>query len=118
MFKRVHSLRKRYGGRYGKTMPANQRSFLGEVGEKVNLVATLTGIGKSVETRFGPQHPHYFTTDDGYLASWFATNITLEVGETYEIRGEIKRLTRFRHDRITQLTKCKTKLVEGQTQQS
>lgn len=112
LFERVFALRKHYGSRYGQALNSKHARWLGEVGDKVDLVATLNGMGKPVDSKYGPQFPHYFTTDDGHLATWFATNIQLSVGARYRVTGEIKRLDRFKRDRITVLTKCRTEALE------
>ncbi|MBN8868239.1 MAG: hypothetical protein J0H98_11850 [Solirubrobacterales bacterium] len=102
LFGRVQALRKERGDSVRPDDP-----WVGEVGERVDVVAVLQNTGKSIESEFGPQVPHYFVTDDGKRITWFATNKQLEPERTYRIRGKVKRHDTFRGLQSTVLTDCR-----------
>lgn len=108
LFERVHSLRKKYG----QGFTAGEDPWLGSVGERVDFEADLLGTGTPVESKFGEQVPHYFVTEAGKRATWFATNKHLEVGRRYHVRGEVKRHDTFQGRASTVLTNCRTEPLE------
>lgn len=91
-----------------------QSKYAGEVGDKVSFVVTSVSV---IYTRTGGrmgysyEYPVYKMTDEnGGIYIWGSSNmVDVEVGCT--IKGTIKRLSEFRGEKQTELTRCK--VIEG-----
>lgn len=99
VFPRVTAIRKQ-----DRRGPGN---WLGEVGTQVAALVDLRKVGNPRQTRFGPQYPHFFLTVDGDWVTWWATNIQLQVGDRYELTGDVKKREERKGHRVTVLANCR-----------
>lgn len=108
VFERVAAFRRHQAPR-----PKGRSSkWLGDLGEKVTAAVLLRKVGSPAESRFGPQYPHFFLTDDGDWVTWWATNIQLIPEKRYELAGEVKRLDERNGHKVTVLTGCRTSEID------
>lgn len=85
--------------------PPSSSKHVGEVGQRLDL--TLTCYDKKVkETDYGIQNTHFFKDENENIFAWATTAKSLEVGQTYPLRGTIKGHTSFRNIKTTWLTRC------------
>lgn len=85
--------------------PPSTSEYIGTIGERLDLV--LTVVDKKVkETTYGIQNTHIFADEAGNTLGWATTAKSLEVGQTYKMRGTIKAHTSFRNIKTTWLTRC------------
>ncbi len=85
---------------------AAKSAHLGNVGDMLNVVVTVTGIYDG-ESQWGYYHFHRFVDADGNCIVWRSTGKRLEVGATYELRGKIKEHGEYKGTKQTQLTRCR-----------
>lgn len=91
-----------------------QSEYAGEVGDKVSFVVTSVSV---IYSRTGGYRGHYYeypvykmTDEAGRIYIWGSSNmVEVEVGHT--IKGSIKKLSEFRGEKQTELTRCK--VIEG-----
>jgi hypothetical protein len=84
---------------------AGSSEWVGKVGERLNLVLTVT-LNRSVENNYGVGHIHHFEDADGNLYGWFTNARDWPVGKTKTIRGTVKELSLDHNRKITWLTRC------------
>jgi hypothetical protein len=85
---------------------ARSSAHIGNVGDMVNVVVTVSGIYDG-ESDWGEYFFHRFIDDNGNCIVWRSTAKRLEVGATYELRGKIKEHGEFKGTKQTQLTRCR-----------
>ena len=89
----------------GLLYPPSASEYCGEIGQRLEL--TLTVKDKKVkETDYGIQNTHIFEDEVGNIFGWATTAKSLEVGETYTLRGTVKSHDSFRNIKTTWLTRC------------
>lgn len=103
LFERVVALRQHQAPGFRR----RSSKWLGDVGDTVSVTVSLRKVGSPNESKFGPQYPHYFVTEEGDWVNWWATNLQLEPDKRYELTGEVKRLDERAGHKVTVLTRCK-----------
>lgn len=78
----------------------------GEVGERIDRLLTVTKV-IPIEGYYGPSSFFLFEDEDKNEYTWTTSAKKLELGETYEIRGTIKQLSKYKGKDQTVLTRCK-----------
>lgn len=98
----VKSLREQYVADH-----APKTEYFGSVGDKVELILTLTHIG-GYDTMYGFTSVYTFADDEGHQFVW-KTGCYLDQseGSKLTVRGTIKAHSEYRGARQTELTRCK-----------
>jgi hypothetical protein len=78
----------------------------GAVGERLDLLLTVTKV-KTLDGYYGSSTFHLFEDEAGNEFCWTTAAKTLELGETYEVRGTVKEHQVFKGKNQTVLTRCK-----------
>lgn len=79
----------------------------GEVGERIDRLLTVTKITELPDGYYGPSTFFLFSDETGNEYCWTTAAKKLELGETYEIRGTIKSLQKYKGKEQTVLTRCR-----------
>lgn len=80
---------------------------VGTVGDRIELEVVVRRA-RSRETHFGQQQIYEMEDGDGNLLVWFSTSSSLlDEGESYKLRGTIKRHEIYRDAKRTVLTNCR-----------
>ena len=78
----------------------------GSVGERIDRILTVIKI-VPIEGYFGSSNFYLFTDADENEYCWTTAAKQLELSSTYEIRGTVKDLSRYKGKEQTILTRCK-----------
>lgn len=78
----------------------------GEVGERIDRLLTVIKVIE-LDGYYGPSSFFLFEDEDKNEYTWTTSAKKLELGETYEIRGTIKQLSKYKGKEQTVLTRCK-----------
>ena len=82
-------------------------NWIGEIKEKVDIEATLK-FDKLLDGAYGITTMMKFVTVDGDLVTWFASGVhDVEKDGIYKIAGTIKKLSEYKGNKETVLTRCK-----------
>lgn len=86
---------------------ASTSSHIGQVGDRVEVEAKVVGVSER-ETAYGLQRIYRLLDSAGNELSWFSTAAdVLEEGDSYRLRGTVKRHDQFRGIPRTVLTRCR-----------
>ena len=85
--------------------PPSSSEYVAEIGQRIETKLTVTSK-KTKEGDYGFQNIHFFEDSAGNVLAWSTSAKSLEVGETYLIRGTVKGYTTFRNVKTTWLTRC------------
>ena len=87
--------------------PASPSQYQGEIGS--SITARLTVYNRtSKDTIYGLQHTHFFKDADDNVYAWSTTAKCLTIGQTYDVRGQVKAHTSYKNIKTTWLTRCRT----------
>lgn len=78
---------------------------LGEVGKRLDLQVTIERV-IDTETDYGILHIHTMRDAHGNAIVWKTTSKRLEVNATLALRGTVKKLSEFRGELQTELSRC------------
>lgn len=87
---------------YGESISKHQ----GSIGERLERTLTVIKI-VPIENYFGLSNFYLFTDADENEYCWTTAAKQLKLGSTYEVRGSIKDLSRYKGKEQTILTRCK-----------
>lgn len=80
--------------------------YQGEVGDRIERAVTVTKA-IPMDGYYGASTMHIFVDDDKNVYVWTTAAKTLEVGESYLLKGTIKQLSAYKGQKQTILTRCK-----------
>lgn len=78
----------------------------GEVGDRLEKVLTVTKV-IPIEGYYGNSTMHIFSDPEENVYVWTTAAKTLEIGESYLLKGTIKQLSVYKNQKQTILTRCK-----------
>ncbi len=78
---------------------------VGEVGKRLDLQVTIERV-IDTETDYGILHIHTMRDAHGNAIVWKTTSKRLEVGRAFALRGTVKKLSEFRGELQTELSRC------------
>lgn len=81
--------------------------FQGEVGERIDRILTVVKVTELKEGYYGPSTFYLFRDEAGNEYCWTTAAKKLELGETYNVRGTIKSLQKYKGKEQTVLNRCK-----------
>ena len=79
----------------------------GEVGDRIDRFLTVTKATELEGGYYGPSTFYLFEDADENQYTWTTGSKKLEVGESYEVRGTIKQLSKYKGIEQTVLTRCR-----------
>lgn len=91
--------------------PAKESEYIGNEGEKVNMIVTLDHIAYW-ESIYGTTYVYTFTDEKGNVIVWkTAKGMAIENGEKITLTGTIKEHSEYKGVKQTVLTRCKINKV-------
>jgi hypothetical protein len=79
----------------------------GEIGDRIERLLTVTKVTGLPDGYYGPSTFFLFSDEAGNEYCWTTAAKKLELNETYEIRGTIKSLQKYKGKEQTVLTRCR-----------
>lgn len=79
----------------------------GEVGDRITRYLTVTKVAELPDGYYGPSTFYLFEDEEKNEYTWTTAARKLELGETYEIVGTIKALSKYKGKEQTVLTRCR-----------
>lgn len=79
----------------------------GEVGDRIDRTLTVTKITPLAEGYYGPSTFFLFKDEYDNEYCWTTSSKSLDLGVTYEVRGTIKSLQKYKGKEQTVLTRCR-----------
>lgn len=79
----------------------------GEVGDRITRYVTVTKVTELPDGYYGPSTFYLFEDEEENEYTWTTAARKLELGETYEIVGTIKSLSKYKGKEQTVLTRCR-----------
>lgn len=78
----------------------------GEVGDRIDRKLTVIKV-TPIDGYYGPTSFHLFSDEAGNEYCWTTASKILELGKTYQVRGTIKQLSKYKGKEQTILTRCR-----------
>ena len=104
--------RRREMEREAQAAVVSESQHVGTVGQRLELSLTVISVNTR-ETAWGVSHIHKLSDSDGNLFVWFSSNLSLETGRTYSLKGTIKAHNEFRGVKETQLTRVTVQTAQA-----
>ena len=79
----------------------------GEVGDRITRYLTVTKVAELPDGYYGPSTFYLFEDEEENEYTWTTAARKLELGETYEVVGTIKSLSKYKGREQTTLTRCR-----------
>ena len=79
----------------------------GEVGDRITRYLTVTKVAELPDGYYGPSTFYLFEDEEENEYTWTTAARKLELGETYEVVGTIKSLSKYKGKEQTVLTRCR-----------
>ena len=79
----------------------------GEIGDRITKYLTVTKVAELPDGYYGPSTFYLFEDEEENEYTWTTAARKLELGETYEIVGTIKSLSKYKGKEQTVLTRCR-----------
>ena len=79
----------------------------GEVGDRITRYLTVTKVAELPDGYYGPSTFYLFEDEEENEYTWTTAARKLELGETYEVVGTIKALSKYKGKEQTILTRCR-----------
>lgn len=79
----------------------------GEIGDRIERLLTVIKVTEMPDGYYGPSIFFLFSDEAGNEYCWTTAAKKLELNETYEIRGTIKSLQKYKGKEQTVLTRCR-----------
>lgn len=79
----------------------------GEVGDRITRCLTVTKVAELPDGYYGPSTFYLFKDEKENEYTWTTAARKLELGETYEVIGTIKSLSKYKGKEQTVLTRCR-----------
>lgn len=84
----------------------------GSIGDRITRYLTVTKVAELPDGYYGPSTFYLFEDEEENEYTWTTAARKLELGETYEIVGTVKALSKYKGSFQTVLTRCR---IVGQT---
>lgn len=89
------------------TPKTNNSDFIGNIGEKLDIVATCVTI-TLVETYYGVTRLHKFVDENGNNITWFSSgNAEFDINQKYHIKFTVKKHDLYKNQKQTLVTRVK-----------
>ena len=82
-------------------------TWQGEVGDRITRYLTVTKVTELPDGYYGPSTFYLFEDEDGNEYTWTTAARKLELGESYEVVGTIKALSKYKGKEQSVLTRCR-----------
>ena len=79
----------------------------GEVGDRITRYLTVTKVAELPDGYYGPSTFYLFEDEEENEYTWTTAARKLELGETYEVVGTVKALSKYKGKEQTVLTRCR-----------
>jgi hypothetical protein len=79
----------------------------GSIGDRITRYLTVTKVAELPDGYYGPSTFYLFEDEEENEYTWTTAARKLELGETYEVVGTIKALSKYKGKEQTVLTRCK-----------
>ena len=79
----------------------------GEIGDRITRYLTVTKVAELPDGYYGPSTFYLFEDEEENEYTWTTAARKLELGETYEVVGTVKALSKYKGKEQTVLTRCR-----------
>ncbi len=79
----------------------------GSIGDRITRYLTVTKVAELPDGYYGPSTFYLFSDEEENEYTWTTAARKLELGETYEVVGTVKALSKYKGKEQTVLTRCR-----------
>jgi hypothetical protein len=79
----------------------------GSIGDRITRYLTVTKVAELPDGYYGPSTFYLFEDEEENEYTWTTAARKLELGETYEVVGTVKALSKYKGKEQTVLTRCR-----------